>query len=606
MQKSVKVEAENEKKALDKGYKKLKNKISEKISKEDLSIKLVKKGKKLMGIFGSSENTYKVKIKDDIDQNIKELMDEVEVDGNFEIKVNDDGIFLKVYAPEGNGRKIRIQEVKEKLDKKKIEDIKEEKMQETISEAKGEWEYIAPRKPELDEDAEIDIDISSDGKRAFLDYKPAHGGKKATLAELKNKIKEAGVSFGIKKDKFKNVISNRVVQKGLLIAEGEEPKDPVDEKLKYHFNDKKESIGTQREDGSMDFYNRGLITNVNPGDTLVTIEDSKKGKPGHKVTGEEIPPREPNTVDLPSGKNVKEEDGKLVSEIEGQVVKDGKRVNVLPVHEVKGNVDMDTGNIDFVGNVVVKGDVNEGFKIKAGGNVEINGRVSAAQIESEGKVIIKKGFVGKEKGRIDAKGNVEIKFIENGHIKTEGSIIASDAIMHSDLNAAEDIIVTENKGLLVGGNCQAGHNIEANIIGSTMATKTILEAGVDQETKEELEEVKEELEESEQNLLKTKRAIKALKEIKEKQGKLPTDKEVMYQRLLKTKKVINKSIEKKESKKAELEEILNNVERGKIKVYEKVFSGVKMIIGKSQFNVHEELHHSSFIEENGEIRQIPL
>ncbi|HKL74710.1 MAG TPA: FapA family protein, partial [Halanaerobiales bacterium] len=380
----------------------------------------------------------------------------------------------------------------------------------------------------------------------------------------------------------------------------------VDEKLKYHFNDKKESIGTQREDGSMDFYNRGLITNVNPGDTLVTIEDSKKGKPGHKVTGEEIPPREPNTVDLPSGKNVKEEDGKLVSEIEGQVVKDGKRVNVLPVHEVKGNVDMDTGNIDFVGNVVVKGDVNEGFKIKAGGNVEINGRVSAAQIESEGKVIIKKGFVGKEKGRIDAKGNVEIKFIENGHIKTEGSIIASDAIMHSDLNAAEDIIVTENKGLLVGGNCQAGHNIEANIIGSTMATKTILEAGVDQETKEELEEVKEELEESEQNLLKTKRAIKALKEIKEKQGKLPTDKEVMYQRLLKTKKVINKSIEKKESKKAELEEILNNVERGKIKVYEKVFSGVKMIIGKSQFNVHEELHHSSFIEENGEIRQIPL
>jgi len=124
--------------------------------------------------------------------------------------------------------------------------------------------------------------------------------------------------------------------------------------------------------------------------------------------------------------------------------------------------------------------------------------------------------------------------------------------------------------------------------------------------KEELEEVKEELEESEQNLLKTKRAIKALKEIKEKQGKLPTDKEVMYQRLLKTKKVINKSIEKKESKKAELEEILNNVERGKIKVYEKVFSGVKMIIGKSQFNVHEELHHSSFIEENGEIRQIPL
>ncbi|MGM0437068.1 MAG: DUF342 domain-containing protein [Bacillota bacterium] len=606
MQKSVKVEAKNEKAALDKGYKILKNKFSDKISKDELSIELIKKGKKIMGLFGKKDNTYQVKIKDDIDKNIKELMNEVEIDGSFEIKFSEEGIFLKVFAPEGNGRRVRLQEVKEKLDKKKIEDVEEEKLEEVIRDANGEWEYIAPRKPELDEDAEIEIEISSDGKRAFLDYKPAYGGKKASLKDLKDKIKEAGIVFGIKEEKLKNVIENRVVQKGLLIAEGEEPKDPVDEKLKYHFSDKKESIGTKREDGSMDFYNRGLITNVSPSDTLVTIKDSKKGKPGHKVTGEEIPPREPKTAKLPSGKNVKEEDGKLVSEIEGQVVKDGKRVNVLPVHEVKGNVDMNTGNIEFVGNVVVKGDVDEGFKIKAGGNVQIGGHVSAAQIESGGQVIIKKGFVGKEKGRIDAKGNVEIKFVENGHIKAEGSIKASDAVMHSDLNAAEDIIVTENKGLLVGGRCQAGHNIEANIVGSTMATKTVLEAGVDQETKEELDEIKEELKESEQNLLKTKRAIKALKEIKEKQGKLPTDKEVMFQRLLKTKKVIEKSIEKKESKKAELEEILNNVERGKVKVHEKVFSGVKMIIGKSQFNVHKELHHSSFIEENGEIRQIPL
>ena len=606
MQKSVKVEAEDKETALEKGLKKLNNKNSDEISKEKLTIELIKKGKKIMGLFGKKENTYKVKIKDDLSQNIEELVDEVEVDGSFEIKVNDDGIFLKVFPPEGNGKKVSIQAVKEELDKKRIEDIEEDKMKDIVREAEGEWEYIAPRKPELDEDTDIEIEISSDGKRAFLDFKPAYGGKKATLRDLKAKIEEAGVTIGLKEDKLKQVIKNRVTHKGLLIAEGQEPEEPRDEELEYHFTDKKESIGTKREDGSMDFYNRGLITNVSPGDVLVTISDSKKGKPGYKVTGEKIPPREPDTVELPSGKNVKEKNGKLVAEIEGQVVKEGKRVNVLPVHEVKGNVDINTGNVDFVGNVVVKGDVNEGFKIKAGGNVTVKGRVSAAQIESDGKVVIQKGFVGKEKGQIDAKGDVEIKFIENGHIKTESSIIASDAIMHSDLNAAEDIIVTKNKGLLVGGNCQAGHNIEANIVGSTMATKTILEAGVDQETKEELQQIKQELEESEQNLLKTRRAIKALKEIKEKQGKLPTDKEVMYQRLLKTKKVVEKSIDKKESKKAELEEILNNVERGKVKIYEKVFSGVKMIIGKSQFNVHKELHHSSFIEEDGEIRQIPL
>ncbi|MGM0410869.1 MAG: DUF342 domain-containing protein, partial [Bacillota bacterium] len=465
-----------------------------------------------------------------------------------------------------------------------------------------------PRKEELDKDFQVEINISKDKFRSFLNYEPAFGGKKLSLSKLKNILEENNVIYGIKENKLKELIKHRVKQKELLIAEGEKPTEPEDEELIYHFESKDESIGTELEDGRMDFYNKGLISNVSKGDVLVTIKEGKEGEEGKTVTGEKVPPSEPKTIELPSGKNVEklEEERKLVAAIDGQVVKDGKRVNVLPIHEVKGNVDINTGNIEFVGNVVVKGDVKEGFQIEAGGNVEIKGHVSAAQIYSGGDIIIKEGFVGKEKGKLEAKGNIKVRFVEKGHLRTKKSIIVSDAIMHSDLKAEEDIIVTENKGHLVGGRALAGQHIEANIIGSSMATKTHLEAGVNQELKEKLQKINEEIENSERNLLKTKRALKTLDEMKEKYGELPQDKEIMYQRLLKTNKKINKSIEEKKKEKEEIENTLRDAQRGKIKVNEKVYSGVKMIIGNSQLNVHNELRHSSFIEDEGEVRQIPL
>lgn len=55
--------------------------------------------------------------------------------------------------------------------------------------------------------------------------------------------------------------------------------------------------------------------------------------------------------------------------------------------------------------------------------------------------------------------------------------------MHSKLFAGENITVNEKKGLLVGGIARAGKKIEANIVGSSLATLTYLEAGVDPELK---------------------------------------------------------------------------------------------------------------------------
>src|SRR5690606_10829431 len=117
----------------------------------------------------------------------------------------------------------------------------------------------------------------------------------------------------------------------------------------FQYRKKKESVSKQREDGSIDFFNLGLITNVNAGQVLVTKKEPVPGIPGKTVTGEVIEAPVPKNRELPGGKNVeKRDDNTLVATIAGQVVVDGNRINVLPVYEVNGDVDLSTGNIEFV------------------------------------------------------------------------------------------------------------------------------------------------------------------------------------------------------------------------------------------------------------------
>ncbi len=590
----------------------LAGKSNKEIKDEDFSVKLIEEKKGWLG-FGNKDNIYEIELKkekssvNEKDERFLEMAaDDISIDGDYKFRINEDGVFINVIPPQGEGDPIHYQVLKNKLNQKGIVEVDWQAVQEAVHAAEEEWVKIAPRKPELDSDGKIKVKMSKDKLRAYIDYYPAQGGKKLTFDDLLEILHAEGVNYGIKKDNLKDIVEHRKQQQELLIARGKKPVSGKDGELIYHFEEQKDSIGTEREDGSINFYDLGLINNVQPGDILVTVKDPIPGEPGIGVDGEEIEPEEPKECQLPSGKNVKKnEEGSLVAEIAGQVVKDDRRVNVLPIHQINGNVDLSTGNIDFVGNVHVKGDVTEGFEIKAEGNVEIRGNVSAGKIISGGEVVIHKGFIGKEKGIIKAKGDVKVKFVENGFINSKGSIIVADAVMHSQLNARSEIKVAKNKGLLVGGRCRAGQRIEANVIGSSLATNTRLEAGINPELKKRITELEEELEEEQQNMLKTRKALRILGKMKRKKG-LPRDKKKMYQKLSITKERLEKSINKNEREYEKLQDEVRKLSKGRVKVNSKVFPGVKIIIGNSQCNVQEELRHSNFVEEEGEIKQISL
>ena len=613
MGKKVVIKAKDKETAIEKARKELKKQLN--ISNDvfedgDLDLISVDEGKGLFGMF-KKEKTYKFIYNDsrdtsELEAEIEDLEYDIKIDGEFEIKLDDEGVKLKVIPPGKTGDSVKYSQVKDELDSLKIVEVNWEEVQNELNDTSEKWQVIAPRKPELDQDAEIEFDISQDKLEAFISYKSAIGGKSYNFDEVIKKAEEAGITYGLNEDKIKNIIDNNETVEDELIATGEEPTPGKDANLIYHFVTDENNVGTKREDGSIDFYDLGQIANVKPGDALVTKEEAESGEPGRSVLGEEIPAPKPKDCELPSGKNVEKKDDKLLAEIEGQAVRDGKRVHVLPIHEVNGDVDLSVGNIDFVGNVLVKGDVKEGFKIKAEGNIEVKGRVSASDLTAGNEVIVHSGFIGKDKAKIKADGDIKVKFIENGSLDSESNIYVTEAAMHSNLVAGDSISVIEGKGLLVGGEAKAASKIETNIIGSTLATRTILEVGIDPKLKEEMRNIKEQIDEAKSNILKSNKAIKMLDKLKEAHGELPHDKEMMYHRLKKTEKNLKKSIEQKKNRLEELELKCEKASKGKITVNKSIYPGTKLIIGKAQYNVQDEMRTSAFVEDKGEVRQIPL
>ncbi|MGM0446150.1 MAG: FapA family protein [Bacillota bacterium] len=438
-------------------------------------------------------------------------------------------------------------------------------------------------------DAELHIKKSDDKMKAYVDYIPSQGcGTDYDAQKLIKKLKEENVVYGIKKESINEIINSSEVIEDLLIAEGKDPKPGTDGELIFHVDCKSKNVGTFREDGSMDFHDLDIVNNVKEGEKLVSKKEAVPGETGKNIAGAEIRPNEPKDPPLPKGKNTKiNEDNVLVSTAVGHVSYNNDKVNVQKVYKVKGDVDFNTGNINFIGNVFIEGNVTEGFEVKAKGEIHVRGNVEAAHLKSDGDIIINKNFIGKNKGKIECDGDLKTKSIQNGIVFCKGDVYVKDAIMHSKIHAAGEISLTGHKGLIVGGEVRATKEINANIIGSSLATKTIVSAGLDPETRDKHHNAQEELAESKSNLEKTEKAIKILGQIKKQRGNLLKEKAQMLKRLINTRKDLLEKINTNQEIVKELSEKIANAVDGKIVAKRKIYPGVKIQIGNYYREVDE-------------------
>jgi len=588
----------------------------------DLEYEILEKGSS--GFFGIGRRPYRILIKRSIPKIPDELMEVTkltkkapeemipqDVDGSFKIRVTKNGIFLIVNPPKGKGRKVSVQEVQNALYTRQIVDVDPKLIQNIVEKAKGEPVKIGEWQPNPEYDGKMSLEVSEDEMKVYLTLiPPRRNGRIVEFDDVMAEMEKRRIVYGIKEDVIKEAIVEDRFNQPILIAEGKPPKDGEDAKINYKFKVDKEIKLEEDEKGRVDFRELDLIENVVVGQVLAEKIPATTGEPGMTVTGRELPAKDGKDVQLQPGKNVKlSDDGmQLIAEINGQVVYNRGRVSVEPVYEVKGDVSLDTGNIVFLGTVIVRGNVEDGFSVKAAGNIDIRGNVGKAQLEAEGDIIIKQGLLGKDEAEIVAGNDIVAKFIERAKkVEAGRDVIVSEGIMHSYVDAGKRVICNGRRAMIVGGRVRAGEEVNAKTIGSPSFTETIIEVGLDPKSRQQLIELQEELRESKDKIHELSMNINTLQSQKRSSGgKLPPEREEMLLNMMQEKETLASRIAEIEEQVAEIKAYLASLEeKGKIAVQNVVYPKVKITVKDANLEVRDEFKYVTFVQEAGNIKVLP-
>lgn len=453
----------------------------------------------------------------------------------------------------------------------------------------------------------VAVRITADGMEATLTVAPPrNGGPAVTLAQALQELAKAGISYGIETNAVEGAVkeSERFLphepgKRPVSVARGKAPERGRDAVVTYdELLQTPSGYPLLKADGKVDYFQLHLVRNVAPGHLLATRQPATKGIAGTNVYGVTVPALDGKEIPLKAGKGCRlSEDGlSVVADIAGHAVlsPDGK-ITVSPIFEVRGDVDTSTGNIDFVGTVVVRGNVNHGFTVRAEQGVEIHGGVDGGTVECGGDVTIAYGVQGAGRGRVVCGGQVKCRFMENADVRAYRDVIVSDGILHSRVRSGGKVMVTGRRGSIIGGQVKAKEEVSARILGSNLATATEVEVGIAPETRDELETVRRSLVEAEDGLRKSLQAVQLLRDLEAKHpAEFSAQKREMLMRSVRSQYHFQAQRDQLSARKAQLEDELQISFQGRVRAFDMAYPGVKVMIGNESYVVIDVLQHVCF------------
>lgn len=530
-----------------------------------------------------------------------EVQNEEKIDkfDGFSVAVNDGGVFITIHALEDGASSISEMAIIEQLKKRHVTEYNRNLIIATIKEASGQPVKVAEKPiPVPQPEPEIQVSLTRDRMEASLQIVLPPKCRKLEIDDVFEKIKTSGIVFGLDHEAIKKAYDSPGIN--VVCARGQKPINGINAQIKYHVTIAGKSRPQEMEDGSVDFKNLNLFTTVQEGDLLAEKIPSTQGTPGMDVLGIAVIAKPGKDMLLPVGKNVKIVDtNTIVADIAGQFLIVNNKINVMPVIEIKEDVDVSTGNIEFIGNVTIRGSVQPGFSVKAEGNVEVFGSVSGGIVEGK-NVVIKMGIQGMHRGYVKAKENVVAKFIENATVHAGLDILVSDVVLHSRITAGKKIQIEGRRGLIAGGTIMAGEEIRAKVVGTQMSTSTELEVGVNPALREEYQHIRREIKKVELNLEQAQKALNILRSLD--QHTIPPEKREMLLKLTKAQFHLVGQAETIRTRMATIEGEFEEMRAGRIKVSDIMYPGVKVVVGTLVKPIRDTLKFVSLYAEDGEIK----
>lgn len=451
--------------------------------------------------------------------------------------------------------------------------------------------------------------VSQDKYKVFYFIYPTKFGKTPVYKDIEEDLHLNHILAGIGKNKIEEQLATinpedpKLIK--LLAAKGREPVNGHEEYF-VPLMDVEKKAGSMKDDGSIDFKQVNSIVQVYKGQEVLQRIPDKKPEDGYDVFGTKVTAITESDLGFKKGDNIVQastDPNIFLAGIDGCIKVVKNKVTIFETVIINGDVNYETGNIEFKGSVMINGSVLPGFSVKADGDVIIDHAVEDAQVHAGGNVTVRMGVVGKEMVRIISGGSVAAKYLLNAHVEAAGDIVIADSIINSDVFSNHYVVVTEKQGKIIGGKTTALYRIQAKVAGAINETGTTLTVGRNLYIEKEAFELKKEIARLREEVgevalkIRTNFGENVFKDPKGFLAILPPVKKKNCLLLLKELSDGNGRLKELNAQCQLVEEKLKLEEDPVIFVYDKIFPGTTLNIKKSVRKIDQEYTNVRFYED---------
>lgn len=329
-------------------------------------------------------------------------------------------------------------------------------------------------------DTTVYLRIGADRLSAWLFMvPPSFGGAAPTRQQVETQLAQARITHGVNWDKISFACEAGRYLCLMQIAAGNAPVDGVNGEVFDYYKRQSEINLEVREDDTVNYRDLGWLQTVYEGDVICEITEPIPQADGLSVRGEVLRGRPGRKAAPPVGPGTRlnEKGDAVVAAMDGVLTFANHAFRVDPLLVIQGDVDVETGDLDMVGDIIISGDVRDGFMVWATGNIAVRGIVEgAARLQAGGNIQIGVGISGDSHGMVQAGGKLLCPFIENARVEVTGSIIC-DAIVNAQVACDDHVLVKTGRGTIVGGHVATLGRVEATVVGNESSRLTTFTLG---------------------------------------------------------------------------------------------------------------------------------
>jgi uncharacterized protein (DUF342 family) len=451
------------------------------------------------------------------------------------------------------------------------------------------------------------VHISEDKYSAYVEVRGELPLSPPSESEITAFLGRQGVTFGIESDLKSKLGSLQPGMERIQIARGCIPVDGKDGWIEFLF-DHSPKVPVNDEEKHVDYHNLGCIHNVLKNEALAIIHPPEPGLPGTTVGGKKVPPKLGKQPAISLGSNTARnpiDPNQIIATQDGNAtLTSGSVLNVQPVITISGSVDYSTGDIDFVGSVVISGDVKADFSVKAKKGIEVKGNVEDARLESGADVIIRGGFIGQGKGTLTAEGNVHIHHVLNQSVNS-GGIITIDQEAISARLSARDKIVGRN-AVFVGGILEARNEVEVKNLGNGDEGQARVRVGSRKIYLDRLRELENETAHAQKQMGEVKATIYKLVMLQLDKGTLTPEQTQLHAKLKGAQTELQNKLDRNQKEKESLNVELQKRTTARILIHDTIFPNVIVDLNGCKKIIDSAIREVLMTEHDGKVEEQAL